>query len=37
VTGVTPRNCYVSAYFYLNGNTSGSTGQKYVIWVKGLP
>ena len=34
---VTPRVCYVSAYFYLAGNTSGSTGQKYVILVRGLP
>ncbi len=37
VTSVTPRQCYVSAYFWLANNTSGSTGQKYVILVRGLP
>jgi hypothetical protein len=37
VTGVTPRTCYISANFYLAGNTSGSTGQKYIILVRGLP
>ncbi len=37
VTSVTPRVCYVSAGFWLANNTSGSTTQKYVILVRGLP
>jgi hypothetical protein len=37
VPGITPRICYVGAYMTLAGNTSGSTGKKYVIMVKGLP
>jgi plastocyanin len=36
-TSVSARTWYVSAWFYLAGNTSGSTGQKYIILVKGMP
>jgi hypothetical protein len=34
---ISPRTCFVSAWFYLANNTSGSTGQKYVILVSTLP
>jgi len=37
ITGVTAATYYISANFWLDNNTSGSTGQKYIILVKGLP
>jgi hypothetical protein len=38
LTGLTPTSTYyLSPWFYLYGNTSGSTGQKYVVIVNGLP
>ena len=38
IVSLTPgNNYYASAYFYLAGNTSGSTGQPYTIMIRGKP
>jgi len=37
VTVPSPRTCFVSANMWLANDTSGSTGKKYIILVRGLP